>query len=488
MSTTTASTGTTGDTGAPAVAAGCGVLAEASAIGSSGWDFPRDIAVSPDGSSYVSGSFGDDLTFDPGGPAETELTLSAAGTNTFVARYAADGTFEWVRQFVGAEVALAPTSDGGVFVTGAYYAPAEIAVGQPDALALPATDSDGDAYVARLDAAGGVSWVSTILGRRGQWPLHARTLSDDSVMILGLIKGTSVFGAGEPDQTVLSELPGVDATGFVARFASDGAAMWAQAFGGTDALYLRGVAVDPVSDAFVVVGSPGGLGELTFGEGAGAQVLAPDDADGVNSGFVVRWAPDGAVSLAMLIGVAAAGVAVPDDGGPIVVGSFVGETTLGAGTPTETTLTSPSAQATIARFDAAGALVWAKQTESGPNEPGNFALSVAARGDGSSVVVGVLHGDIHLGVGEPTETSFQQTADHGDAFAAAYDPNGALLCATQIAGDTEQTADKVLLQADGSWLVSGYLFGGALFGPGTPEQTSLSSRGANDVYRARYWF
>lgn len=96
-----------------------GALAWVKPAGGGDRDYAYGVSVAADGSVYVTGTFGDDATWNPGEADATER--SASQNDMFVARYAADGSLLWVKDTAGNaedEGSRAGVVDGGVVVTG----------------------------------------------------------------------------------------------------------------------------------------------------------------------------------------------------------------------------------------------------------------------------------------------------------------------------------------------------------------------------------
>jgi len=213
---------------------------------------------------------------------------------------------------------------------------------------------------------------------------------------------------------------------------------------------------------------------------------------GLGDIVVARYNADGTLAWARRAGGtdldAGAGVASFADGSAVVTGSFRGTATFGAAGVPSTTLvaSSGSEDVFVARYDADGALAWAKRA-GGPGA--DSGSSIASYADGSSVVTGLFNGSATFGPGEPgartlavpTGPSLGVPRGH-DLFVARYNADGTLAWA-QRAGGTEFDLGLVIASfADGSSGVGGVLLetglGGAklvVFGPGAPDRTTFTA-------------
>jgi len=176
-----------------------------------------------DGSAVVTGCFTGSAVFGAGEPNETTLGPLPGNSHVFVARYDADGTLAWARRAGGlgfdAGRAVATFPDGGSVVAGYFsaYPPYSLSgvfgPGEPNEATLVSAGLF-DAFVARYDADGRLTWA-----RRAGGPSHdvgygVAALQDGSLVATGHCGGPSVFDAGGGAEIAIP-----DAVGFIARYA-----------------------------------------------------------------------------------------------------------------------------------------------------------------------------------------------------------------------------------------------------------------------------
>ncbi len=120
-------------------------------------DQTTDIRFDADDALYVGGFFNAGTDFDPG-PDQTVIPSASSGRDVCVAKYAADGTFNWVARMVspsssdgvfGLEVA-----DGEVLLMGSYETSVDVDPGAGTEILSPITNNTGT-YFAKLNAATG---------------------------------------------------------------------------------------------------------------------------------------------------------------------------------------------------------------------------------------------------------------------------------------------------------------------------------------------
>ena len=412
-------------------------------------DLCEDVATFTDGSTVVTGYFLGTTVFAAGSTQETTLA-SAGGLDLFVARYRPNGDLSWavrdgdVRDDRGQ--AVDTFSDGACVVTGFTINPIA---------------GDLDAYVSRYTPSGQRSWIQYGYGSGFDEGSGVAAYGDGSCVFGGRFTDVASFGEGQSNQTILSSSGGQH--GFVARYASDGALEWAVAIGGTGRSNVSGVAPGP-GGAAVVTGSFDGTVVLGPGE-PGARTLV---SAGLDDAFVARYRADGTLEWAeregttgneiatdvatyadgsfvvcgeTWVGRYAAGgqqlwtrslsppvaggvrgrVAALPDGSSLFGSEFTGTVTLGAGEPTEATLTSAGqSDLFFSRHAADGALLWTRAIR-GPGYSGG--AFVASHADGTIAVAGYFSLGVTFAEGETGETS-RTSAGTSDVFTARFGADG----------------------------------------------------------------
>jgi Beta-propeller repeat len=228
----------------------------------------------------------------------------------------------------------------------------------------------------------------------------------------------ATFGAGSPNETILTSVDGTQDL-FVAKYNSSGVLQWAKAAGTGGADDAYGIAVDSEGNSYVT-GNMGGAFVLKYdtngnvvwttslnSSGIGFAIDVGPDGSSVAAGYaadpllggsivtVWRVGPEGNLlwekqATGLYLG-GGGGVSIDSGGNSYVAGLFfAGFATFGAGEPNETTLSDVDGAGNemfVAKYDAAGNLLWARQS---PDVPGssNYAQAISTDGDGNSYVAG----------------------------------------------------------------------------------------------------
>jgi PKD repeat protein len=243
-------------------------------FGASGFDAPEDIVADADGSVVVTGVFNGNVNFGGG-------SLSASGSDVFLARYAASGAHLWSRDF-GASgddqvsgLALAP--DGDLVLAGQFATSIDFGGGALTNAAAP------DVYVARLGSQGTHVW-SKRWGTSSNFALVTTGVAVDP-------DGAVVFSGGAIEAISFGG-PTLPASGgydpYVVKLDPAGAHLWSKRCGssGYPYNYSAGVATDADANVITTGSFSGGI---DFGAGLiqNANNLVNQSYDG----FIVKRRP-----------------------------------------------------------------------------------------------------------------------------------------------------------------------------------------------------
>jgi hypothetical protein len=201
-------------------------------------------------------------------------------------------------------------------------------------------------------------------------------------------------------------------------------------------------------------------------------------ANGTGTGYLfgevpvpsVQWAGTAPSSIATV----ARSVTSDAAGNSYVTGAFYGSSVFGTGPSAITLVSAGGGDVYLAKYDAAGQIVWAKRA-GGAGE--DESLKVAINAAGKLVIAGDFDGSATFGSGPGAVT----LSGAEDAFVAEYDTSGSLVWVRQVAGVTRSVAASAAIDGAGNVFVTGWYVGGASFS-GTP----MSGAGAATAFVARY--
>lgn len=378
-----------------------------------------DIAVDSAGQSYVVGVFQGTVTFGAG--ELHEQTLVSANIAFFIAQYDPDGRLLWATDTTGGEIqssgtgrspSIAVDTVGNASVTGAFLGMVIFGAGETQETTL-ASAGGQDIFVAQYDNTGRLVWAVRAGGADADGGSGIAVNLDGDSYVTGSFQGAAVFGSGEAQEKTLTS---VGDGMFVAKFDPDGHLVWATE-AEAENIGSSGLAVDQTGNSYVTGAF---RGTVTFGLGE-AHETTFSNVSGLDI-FVARYDADGHVVWAARVegsGFALSlGIAVDLTGNSYVTGGFLGALTFGAGESRETTFTSSAKEADmfVARYDAAGHLMWAARTGGTDVEAGS---DIAVDGGGRSYVTGIFSGAVTFGAGQQQKTTLTSAGDT-DMFVAVF--------------------------------------------------------------------
>ena len=162
-----------------------------------------------------------------------------------------------VQRFVmGTAGMRASTTDaaGNTYVVGGFLGTAQFG---SSTFTSPANSSEGDGFLAKLDAQGAVLWARQIAGIRTEFVNAVAVDAAGNVTIAGTLQHATTFDA----TTTLQGASVISNDLFVARYDASGALLWARSYGGpldnVDTMTASGVAVDAAGNSYVAGGLKG---------------------------------------------------------------------------------------------------------------------------------------------------------------------------------------------------------------------------------------
>ncbi len=344
-----------------------GTLLWAKRAGGTGFHEARDVDALPDGGAVLTGYFRDTSTFGPGETNETVLT-GTSGNGFFAARYGADGTLTWAKQAVGgisnAGLGICGLADGSALVTGIFSGSVTFGLGETNETIFSGSGS-GQFVLAKYASDGSLVWAKRGVGSGSDAGLDVMPLTGGAALVSGHIGfpsgGSTTFGSGEPNETLVSSSGSMRA--FFARFESDGALTWIRTMPSSVESSAR--RIDPSNDGGAVV-TGFFSGSTTFGPGEPNQTVL--SSAGGRDIFVAKYDPTGALVSAWSAGGPADdfgdGISLDPNGDAFVSGRFAAAATFGLGEINQTTLTSAGDRdAVIAKYTFTPLIVGAPATD-----------------------------------------------------------------------------------------------------------------------------
>lgn len=161
-------------------------------------------------------------------------------------------------------------------------------------------------------------------------------------------------------------------------------------------------------------------------------------------------------------------ITVDADGNSYVTGIFRGTANFG----TIELTSSGVADIFIAKYDAAGNVLWAKQAGGQDIDAGK---NIEIDSSGNSYITGEF-----LGTAKFDDITLTSNGNY-DAYIAKYDASGNVVWAKQSGGSSLEVGRGIAVDNSGNPYITGYFEGSAIF-----DGTTLTSTGGYDVFIAKY--
>ncbi|GAA4362377.1 hypothetical protein GCM10023185_30250 [Hymenobacter saemangeumensis] len=345
-------------------------------------DYYSNVAVDAAGNVYVTGYFNTSLTLGT-------TVLTSPGDDSYLVKYDAQGVLQWVRQG-GSQgnyaQGIATDAAGNIIIAGDYAG--TVSFGGTSL-------SGGGLFMYKFSPAGSVLQASQV-GVSGQTGGSLALVNDLALDAAGNAYLTGTFaGSLTLGTSTLSSAGGDDM--FVCKLNAAGNNVWARRAGGADDDGSKSVAVDPSGNVVI-----SGFSDYTF--------LGTSETSSI---YVARYSAQGVPVWSRQITPTVDGsyrgeaVAYDGRGGFYVTGGFQGAATFGA-----TTLSAVGEEALfVVRYDGQGNAVWADKATNANASSASIGLGVAADANGNAYVTGAMLGTVQFG-------SLAATTGGIDAFVA----------------------------------------------------------------------
>ena len=454
--------------------------------GGTGDDYSQAVAVSADGSVFMTGRLDGEVAFGAGRLDETVLT--AAGVrDAFVAKYDAHGLLDWAVTAGGDEDdcgrGIAAADDGTVLVTGSFMGTATFGAGEAAETTLIA-ESGNDIFIAKYEQDGSLRWARSVAGIDHDWGYDIAAAADGGVFITGEYQWDATFGAGEANETTLEVFRSKDI--FVARYSSDGSFSWVRRAGGDGD--NTGHAIATAADGGVYVTGEFRQSAL-FGEGDANQLTL--EARAASDIFIAKYGADGSLVWAERAGSASAAdisddvgwdLATAAGGGVFVTGSFGMSAAFGTGEAQTILAASGLTNLFLAKYDDDGQLIWVERSTGSFLDVGT---GVAATAEGGAVITGRFHGTTSFAAGQVDEIALESVGLF-DIVAARFSAHGEIEWAMRAGGYTgEDTGFGIAVTDDDGILITGAFGERAVFDNYELGSTTLQSKGMRDAFIAK---
>jgi len=386
-------------------------------------------------------------------------------------------TFSWAKQLGGTDndyaSGIAIDSSGNVLITGQFSGTADFDPG-PGIYNMTSAGLN-DIFVCKLDHAGNLIWAKQMGGASSDAGNSIAIDPAGNVYITGNFSGTADMDPG-PGVFNINSAGGLDI--FIAKLDPSGNFLWSRSFGdATDEDHGNSIAVDASGNVYTTGNFKG---TLDFDPGAATASLTADYIDV----FVSKLDANGNYVWAKKMGGTSYdygyGITVDASGYVYITGAFrFTNCDYDPGPGVVYLSTYADSEEFIVKLNAAGNLVWAKQTNTGAyNYSNGFAIAVDA--SGNVYTTGSFKGTSDFDPGPGTANLV--AGGLNDGFALKLNSNGDFVWIKQMGGcQIEDYGTCIKLDASANVYVVGVFQATADFDPG-PATFELQSAGGTDVY------
>jgi len=316
-------------------------------------------------------------------------------------------------------------------------------------------------------------WARQISGGLDNNAYSIAADNSGNVYFTGWFKGACDFDPG-PGQFIMTSSGNEDA--FVVKLNSNGALVWAKKFGGLSIVSGWTITLDNAANVYVT-----GVfrGTADFDPGGGSLNLTSAGSD---DGFIIKLSTLGDLIWARRLGGTQSDfgnwVAVDASENVYVTGFFNGTADFDPGTATFN-LTAVNQDAYIAKLDASGNFLWAKQVG---GVTADYGQSISATPNGNVYVTGWFTGTADL---DPGTDTFNLTANGAqDIFLVKLDSSGNFLWAKGFGGTFIEVASAITVDNSENVLMTGFFEGTVDFDPG-PAAFNLNASN-RDVFVIKF--
>lgn len=463
--------------------------------GSSNTELSSGMTIDVNNNLYITGYFTGTMDFDPGAGTANLTSFGPINPGTsqdvFVAKYDLNGNYLLAFRFGGTNAeggnAVAIDAAGAIHVTGFFSATADFdpANSNPGAI-LTSAGGPQDIFLAKYTAAG--EYVYAIrMGSNGADRGMALTITPDgNACVAGFFNGMVDFDPGLGVQLLTSN---GSSDLFFAKYNGAGNYVFAKSMGGASSENLNVIRTDASGNIYIGGGFPG---TVDFDPGAGVQELTAGES-AVNA-FFGKYTSGGDYTWAKMLGgypgaifnESATAVATDAAGNSYVTGFFAGTVDFDPGPGTVLLQSAGGNDIFIAKYTAAGNLLYARAMGGTGAEQGN---GIAVDATGNVYITGVFTGTVDFDPGPDVANLFVTGGSNNDVFLAKYDVSGNLVYAKNLGGTSADQGLAIAVDAAGNAYITG-TFAGTLAAPADFDPgagiANLVSAGGLDLFVAKY--
>jgi gliding motility-associated-like protein len=466
---------------------------------SSNQDIGYVTRVAPNGNVLVGGFFTGTIDLDPSSTTYN-LTSYNGSQDMFLACYTSTGSFVWGfaigKDSYDGILCMAIDANNNVFV-GGYFRGTNVDFDPGPGSALYTGKGwtgvgsgayGGDAFIAKYSSTGAFQWVNTLQSPWAYEETEALCVDNAGNLIAGgCYKDTIDFDPG-PGTKILNS--NTDGEGFLAKYTTNGALLWAFGFGkpgiaATDNA-LPGIQVDNNNNIYLAGRFQNYPGGSDFDPGPGTAIL---NAIGYYDMFIAKYSAAGNYIFAKNIGATSNAITdarnlALDANYNMYVTAYTNANSIdldpSSATANATLTPGGGYNIILAKYNSNGQYVWGKLI-GGTSDDLGYDVTVS---NSTVLTTGYFSNTVNFNPGG-TPANMVSTGS-SDIFVARYDLNGNYQCSFKVGSASVDEGHCITTDASGKIYLSGGFSGSNTdFDPGT-STLNASSNGNTDIFLAKY--
>jgi len=448
--------------------------------GGNDYDSGNALAIDSSGNIYVTGEFIGLVDFDPG-PLPVERTSNGL-EDIFLVKFDRHWNLLWVLTWGGDRTDLAYDveidNSGFVYVTGAFSNVVDFDPGPGVDEHRTSVPDDKNIYLTKMDSDGDFIWARTWGGQGANQEGYDLAIDQSSnIYVTGRYRGTADFDPGNGQDIHISTNTTYDS--FLSGFNPDGNFLWARTWGGNNAEYGYGIAIN--GNNIYVTGSFKSTVDFNPGTGTDNRssnnnsydiYLAKYDSTG-NYAWVRIWGSNSDDEGLRLV--------ADNNGNIFITGYFVNTADFDPGSGTDPHTSNGAQDVFLSKFDTDGNYIWGRHW--GGNEPyGDFSFGMNCDDNQNIYVTGRFRGTADF---DPTlEVDQRISAGGSDLFLSKFNNDGNYIWAMTRGGIDAERGYDVDFYSNEIYLC-GYFAATCDFNPGSGVDVRTSN-GYLDAFLYRF--
>ncbi|RYU94081.1 Ig-like domain-containing protein [Emticicia agri] len=225
-----------------------GDLAWIKRTGGTGGDYGYSITVDNTGNVYTTGGFVGTTDFNMPSDQNTNTLVSLGDYDIFIAKFANDGTIQWLKRGGGTNTDIGTTifadNAGNTYLSGIFQGQANFNTPSSFANNYLYVWGGSDAFIVKYNPAGEVMWLHRAGGANDDYAADIREDLSGNIYLAGNFRGTMNLNFLYYQNTNGIELTSAGGQDiFIAKFSAYGAIIWLKKAGGTGHDQATGLAL-----------------------------------------------------------------------------------------------------------------------------------------------------------------------------------------------------------------------------------------------------